>query len=432
MPRRATPLTAAGVRTAKPGRWHDGDGLCLLVRDNGTAFWIFRYRVPRDPSSDGEAAKPRMRELGLGRARGSKNVVTLAEARNLAAPLYRLVHNGIDPLEQREAEAEAAKAAAQVEKARAITFKTAATRYIEAHEAAWRNAVHARQWRVTLVTYAYAHFGDLPTAKVGTAEVLAALEPIWTKKPETASRLRGRIEAVLDYAKTREWRSGENPARWKGHLDKLLAPRAKVARVEHHAALPWQQINSFITDLRQQPGVAALALQFAILTAARTGEVIGATWGEIDLQGALWTVPAERMKASREHRVPLSAPAVAALETVAKLRLTTDPQEPVFPGAKAGKPMSNMAMLVLLRRMQRGDLTAHGFRSTFRDWCAETGRPHDIAEAALAHTIGDKTVAAYQRGDMLERRRKLMDDWAVFVEKPAGDVVTLKAIEAAA
>lgn len=417
MPRRAKPLTTIVVRTKPPGRYADGDGLYLLVRDGGTAFWLFRYKL----------AGGKMREMGLGRAR-SKNAVSLADARKAAVPLHRLVRNGVDPLEQRAAEAHTARAAAQAEKARAITFKTVAGYYVDAHEAGWRSGKHADQWRATLKAYAFPHMGDLPVGRVGTAEVLAALEPIWATKPETASRVRGRIEAILDYAKTREWRGGENPARWRGHLDSLLPARSKVKMVEHHAALPWQDIGAFMTALRGQLGVAALALEFAILTAARTGEVIGARWQEIDLAEGVWTVPAERMKAAREHRVPLSESVRAVLGKVAQLRASADADAFVFPGQLPQRGLSNMAMLTLLRRMKRGDLTAHGFRSTFRDWAAETGKQNDIAEAALAHTRGDKTQAAYQRGDLLDRRRRLMADWAKFCANPLhrGEVISLR------
>jgi integrase len=413
MPVRATPLTAAKVRAAKLGRYGDGDGLYLLVRDNGTAFWLFRYVL-----------NGKMRGMGLGRARGS-NAVALADARAAAAPLHRLARNGVDPLNQRKAEAEAARAAAQAEQARAITFRTIAGYYIDAHEAGWRNTKHALQWRATLKTYAFGRFGDIPVGRVGTAEVLAALEPIWTTKPETASRVRGRIEAVLDHAKTREWRSGKNPAAWRGHLDNLLPARSKVAKVEHHAALPWQQIDAFMTDLRQQNGIAARALEFAILTAARTGEVLGTRWSEFDMQAEVWTVPADRMKAKKEHRIPLSASALGVLHDMVKLRTSAAPEAIVFPGQRQGQGLSNMAMLVLLRRIGRGDLTAHGFRSTFRGWAAEIGKPNDIAEAALAHALGNKVQAAYQRGDLLERRRELMDAWAAFIEKPSAGVVPL-------
>lgn len=407
MPRHATPLTAAKVKTASPGRYGDGGNLYLFVRSQKAAFWVFRY-TPRGGH---------MREMGLGPARG-RDAISLADVRDKAAPLRRLVRNGVDPLDQRVAEAAAARAAAQAEKARAITFRAVTGFYLDAHEAAWRNAKHRQQWQNTLDTYAFPHMGDFPVADVGTAHVLAALEPIWRVKPETASRVRGRVEFVLDYAKTREWRAGENPARWKGHLDNLLPARGKVAPVEHHAALPWQEIGAFVEALRQQTGIAARALEFVIATAARTGEAIGGTWQEIDMQAACWTIPPARMKGGKEHRVPLSDAAVAVLRTVAPLR---DDQAGgwIFPGMRRGRPLSNMAMLVLLRRMGCGELTTHGFRSCFRDWAAETGQPADIAEVALAHAIGNKTVAAYQRGDLLDRRRVLMTEWASHCARPA-------------
>jgi integrase len=255
---------------------------------------------------------------------------------------------------------------------------------------------------------------------------MAALEPIWQTKPETASRVRGRIEAVLDYAKARTWRSGENPARWRGHVENMLPKRSKVARVKHHAALPWAEIGGFLAKLREEDGVGARALEFTILTAARTGEAIGARWQEIDLQAAVWTVPGERMKAGREHRVPLSDAAQRALKAVAELR-DDRAGSWVFPRGKAARPLSNMGMNMVLRHMERADLTVHGFRSTFRDWAAETGQPADIAEAALAHTLGDKVQAAYQRGDLLERRRRLMAAWAELCAKPAKDVDQIRA-----
>lgn len=271
--------------------------------------------------------------------------------------------------------------------------------------------------------------GDLPVADVDTGAVMRILEPIWREKAETASRLRGRIESILDYAKARGWRDGENPARWRGHVANMLPKRSKVQPVEHHAALPWREIGGFMAGLADQAGLGALALRFTILTAARTGEAIEARWPEIDMVAGVWTVPAARMKAGREHRVPLSDAALAILREVAPLR--DDARGGwIFPGARAGRPLSNMAFLMLLRRMGRGDLTAHGFRSAFRDWAAETGQPSDVAEAALAHTLGSKVQAAYQRGDLLERRRRLIADWAGFCTRPSteGEVVPLRRI----
>lgn len=305
-----------------------------------------------------------------------------------------------------------------------------AAAYIAAHEASWRNAKHRQQWGNTLADYAFPVLGKLGVGMIGTADVTRVLEPIWRDKPETAARVRGRIEAVLDYAAAREWRTGENPARWRGHLANILPARAKLARVEHHAALPWRDVGAFMATLAEQEGIAALALRFAILTAARTGEVIGARWGEIDASNAIWTVPAARMKAQQEHRVPLSDAALAVLAEMAKLRRSDDPAEFVFPGARAGQPLSNMALAMTLRRMGRDDVTVHGFRSTFRQWCAEaTNTPRELAEAALAHTLKDKVEAAYQRGDMMEKRHRLMSDWATFCARPApaGEVIPLRA-----
>ncbi len=406
MPRLAVPLTALRVKNAKAGRYGDGNGLFLLVRPNGTRFWVFRYRI---------AGK--LREMGL----GSANLFPLADARRRAGGLFRKVKLGTDPLAERDAEK--AKAGA------VITFGEVADRYIAAHEAGWRNPKHRQQWRNTIDTYAAPILGALAVAAIDTGAIMRVLEPIWREKPETASRLRGRIESVLDFATARGWRSGDNPARWRGHLGNLLPARGKVARVEHHAALPWREIGAFMTDLGTQDGVAAQALRFTILTAARTGEAVGACWSEIDLQERVWTVPGERMKAGREHRVPLSTGALAVLTEVAKLRTDPAPDAPVFPGAKVGKPLSNKALLMLLRRMERGDLTAHGFRSTFRDWCAEsTNHPREVAEQALAHTPSDKVEAAYRRGDMIEKRRRLMEEWAAFCARPApvGGVVPIR------
>ena len=329
--------------------------------------------------------------------------------------LLRNVRSGVDPLADRERRATEIAAKAELEKVQAITFKAVTAAFIAANEAGWRNAKHRAQWTSTLETYAHPHLGDIPVADVGTAHVMAALEPIWTKTPETASRVRARVESVLDYAKAREWRTGENPARWRGHIANMLPRRAKVAKVKHHAALPWREIGAVIADLRKRPAVAARALEFTILTGARTGETLGARWGEVDLDAKLWTVPADRMKAGREHRVPLSTAAVQLLGEVAKLRTSDDDADFVFPGARAERPLSQMSMLMLMRRAGRGDLTAHGFRSTFRDWCAEaTDYPNEMAETALAHLVSDKVEAAYRRGDMMERRRQMMEDWATF------------------
>ena len=401
-------LTAVKVRAlTAPGRYGDGRGLWLQVRDAQRRSWLFRFKL-----------HGRERAMGL----GAVEDVSLADAREQADVCRKLLRQGIDPIEHRIAER-----AAKVAVTRGITFREVADRYIEAHKAGWRNAKHADQWRSTLATYAFPVFGDTPVAAVDTGAVMRVLEPIWSKKTETASRLRGRIESVLDYAAARGWRQGENPARWRGHLQKLLPARAKVQRVEHHAALPWRQMGPFMATLREQDGVAARALEFAILTAARTGEVIGARWEELD--GDVWTVPGERMKAGREHRVPLSPAALAVVTAMESARGLAG--NFVFPGGKKDKPLSSMALLMLLRRMGRGDLTVHGFRSTFREWAAEaTGYPREVGEMALAHVNKDKVEAAYQRGDLFEKRRRLMTDWAEFCDRCAvpAEVVALQSV----
>lgn len=407
----AKALVAAG----KPGAHADGGNLYLRVAGPNSGKWTLRYML------GGKA-----REMGLGPFdHEGKRGLTLAEARAAAVEAQRLLRDGVDPLAHRKAEAEAAAARAAEEEAKAQTFREVADLYIEAHETGWRNAKHRAQWRATLTTYAFPRIGNKPVGDIGTDDVLACLNPIWTTKPETATRLRGRIEAVLDYASARGWRTGLNPARWRGHLSNLLPRRSKVAPVEHHAALPWQDMPDFMKRLRQQAGTAARALEFCILTATRTGETIGAKWSEVDMAAAVWTVPASRMKASKEHRVPLSEPALAVLRSMAPLR-PAEGDSFVFPGGKPEKPLSSMAMLMLLRRMKLGDLTVHGFRSAFRDWCEEaTSTPHAVSEAALAHTIGDKVEAAYRRGDLFTKRRALMTEWSEYCAKAPVEVITL-------
>ncbi len=400
-------LTAVRVRAlTAPGRYGDGKGLWLQVRDASHRSWLYRYML------NGKA-----RQMGL----GTVEAVSLAEARAAADEARKLVRQGIDPIERRHA-GRVAKATAN-----ALTFRETAERYIAAHQASWRNAKHCQQWNNTLATYAYSVIGDLAVSAIDVGHVMQVLEPLWHNKTETASRLRGRIEAVLDNATARGWRTGENPARWRGHLENLLPARSKMQQVKHHAALPWREMGAFMATLRDQDGIAARALEFAILTAARTGEVIAAHWAEIDLAEGLWTVPAERMKAGREHRVPLSAAALGVLEEMAPAQGLAG--DFLFIGAKKGKHLSQMAMLMLLRRMGRGELTAHGFRSTFREWAAEaTAYPREVAELALAHVNKDKVEAAYQRGDLFAKRRELMEDWAAFCDRPAipaGNVAAL-------
>lgn len=388
-------LTALKVKgLIQPGRYGDGDGLWFQVRGPEQRSWLFRFKVAG-----------RERQMGL----GPFPDVGLADAREAARQCRAQLRAGVDPLDARQ------KARADSQAASAVTFRQVAGRYIAAHEAGWRNPKHRQQWRNTLDAYVFPKIGNRPVASIETGAVTDLLEAIWREKPETASRVRGRIESILDFATARGWRSGDNPARWRGHLDKLLPAHSKVTTVKHHSALPWREIRSFMAEVDRQESPSALALQFLILTATRTGETIGATWGEIDLAEAIWTIPANRMKAGREHRVPLSTAAMAVLADAAKLRTSDTPATPIFPGAKDGKPLSNMALLMLLRRMERADLTAHGFRSTFRDWCAEaTNHPRDVAEQALAHSLPDKVEAAYRRGDLLEKRRRLMEDWAAF------------------
>lgn len=396
-------LTAQAVLKAKkPGLYGDGAGLYLRVGRGGAKSWAFRYMR-------GGVA----REMGL----GGLTSVSLSDARAKADEHRRLLSNGADPLAEKTAHRKQEKLAA----AGTRTFERCANAYIEAHSKAWKNAKHAAQWSSTLRTYVYPLLGELPVHAIDRALVIDVLDPIWTTKPETARRVRGRIEAILDFAIARGWRGeGDNPAR-RGPLAKGLSKQPKNTR--HHAALAYAEVRGFMVDLRARDGAAAAALEFLILTAARTGEIIGARWPEIDTANRVWTVPGERMKSGREHRVPLSGPALAVLRRV------RGQGELIFPGAKAGRGLSDMAMLTLLGRMGRGDVTAHGFRSTFRDWAAErTNFPREVAEAALAHAIEDKVEAAYRRGDLFDKRRRLMDAWAEFCAKPApaDRVVTLR------
>jgi integrase len=393
MARKIGKLSPVRVRNeVRPGVYGDGAGLYLNVGPAGNKSWLFRFMLA------GTA-----HEMGL----GPLHTIGLAEARERAKAARRLLLDKIDPLEARRAEraGKAAKAATLV------TFRTAAEAYIRDNKAAWRNARHAAQWPATLKSDVYPLIGDVAVSDINTGHVTRILTPIWTVKPETASRVRGRIETVLDYAKVHGWRTGENPARWKGHLNAVLPARAKVAKVEHYAALPWAEVGAFMADLEKQEGVGALAFRFAILTAARTGEVIGTTWAEIDMPGKLWTIPSSRMKAGVEHRVPLSG---AVLREAARLRSSNEMDRRVFPGSKGGR-LSDAAIRVVLRRMQQEGVTVHGFRSTFRDWAAETtNHQREVVEAALAHTIDSKVEAAYRRGDLFEKRRRLMNDWAAF------------------
>lgn len=395
-PRTEKRLTVLSLRNiSKPGLYADGGGLYLQITKAGVRSWLFRYM------RNGKA-----RGMGLGPCRD----VSLSEARDKASTCKKQLRDGIDPLDEKVNTARAALIS-KTETPSCPTFRECAIAHIDAHKAGWKSEKHAAQWLSTLTTYAFPIIGEHLVAEVDTTAILKIIEPIWVEKTETASRLRGRIESILDSAKVRGYRSGENPARLKGHLDRLLPKQSKVSEVTHFAALHYSEIATFMKTLRNQNSMAAYALELLILSACRTNEVINATWHEVDLDGGLWIIPAERMKARREHRIPLSQPATILFRKLEAIRQN----DYVFPGQRQGKPLSNMAMLQLLKRMDRTDLTAHGFRSTFRDWAAEcTHHPREIAEAALAHTLKDKTEAAYQRGDLLEKRSRMMQDWANF------------------
>jgi len=402
------------ARTKTPGMYGDGGGLWLQVTNAGAKSWILRYWVAQRDPTTGTVVRDKQTNKMLGRTRemglGSCTIVSLEEARDQAREYRRLLRSeGIDPLDARAK----AREQAALEKAKALTFKEAAEAYIAAQRAGWKNEKHAAQWPATLETYAYPIIGALSVQAIDTALVTKVLEPIWTTKPETAARLRGRIEAVLDWTSVRGFRNGDNPARWRGHLSKLLPSRNKVRKIKHHAALPYPELPVFLASLRAQEGIAARALEFTILTAARTNETIGATPTEVGTREKLWTVPSNRMKAGKEHRVPLAGPAVAIVEAMGPLQGTN--RKFIFAGRRPDKPLSNMAMTAVLRRMGRGGITVHGFRSTFRDWAAErTNFPNEVVEMALAHAVGDKVEAAYRRGDLFDKRRKLMDAWAAF------------------
>jgi integrase len=388
-----------------PGYYPDGGGLYLQVIESGSKSWLFRFVL-----------NGKERQMGL----GPFHTISLSEARAAAVECRKLLLAKVDPIEARNAK----QAGEALDAAKSISFNECATKYIKAHKPGWKNAKHADQWTNTIATYCGPVFGALPVQGVDTGLVLKALEPIWTTKPETASRVRGRIESVLDWATARGYRTGDNPARLRGHIENLVAKMSKRRRVQHHPALPFDQLGEFIAALRLQVGTAAKALEFLILTAARTGEVIGARASEFDLDAAVWIVPAERMKAGKEHRVPLSPRAVAIIREIEK----THKGDYVFPGGKEGKPLSNMAMLELLKRMERGDLTVHGFRSTFRDWASErTNYKREVCEMALAHTVSDQVEASYRRGDLFDKRRKLMLEWARHCEntKSPGKVIRL-------
>ena len=391
----ANKLTARKVETAKPGKYSDGGNLYLIVSETGARKWVLRFTW-----------RGRAKEMGLGSAAS----VPLTDAREEAASARRKIAQGLNPIDERKRDGGIP------------TFGEMADDVRETLSAGFRNEKHKAQWKSTLETYA-APLRAKPVDTIATDDVLAVLKPIWTTKAETASRVRGRIEKILDAAKAKGFRDGENPARWRGHLDHLLPRPSKLAR-GHHAAMPYEDVASFIGKLRKREASSAQALELCILTAARSGELLGMQWPEIDLDKKIWTVPADRMKAGREHRVPLCPRAVAILRQLEKVKTGNF----VFAGQARHKPLSNMAMEMVLRRMKIEDATVHGFRSSFRDWAGNVSNfPREVTETALAHVIGDKAEQAYRRGDALEKRRKLMEAWASYCEpKTTGNVVTLQ------
>lgn len=385
-------LNPRKVATAPAGKYEDGGGLRLVVSPNGAKKWVLRFTI------DGKR-----REMGL----GSYPDVGLDDARQKASEHRQLAKEGVDPIEAR-----------QVVPARIPSFTTCAARYIRAHRQGWKNAKHARQWVSTLKIYARPIIGSKRIDTVTTEDVLKVLSPIWTTKTETAKRVQGRLENILDFAIAHKHSDAANPARWRGHLDKLLPKPSRVKTISHHPAMPYDQVSPFMAELAGNGSTSSLALQFLILTATRTNEVIQAQWCEVDLDAAIWTIPASRMKAKREHRVPLSSMAVAILKQ--QCQITGNPY--LFPGARFGKPLSNMALLQLMRGMgfgvagDRGNYVPHGFRSSFRDWSGEVSNyPRDVAEMALAHTIANKVEAAYRRGDLFAKRRAMMQEWGDYL-----------------
>ncbi|RVU36709.1 DUF4102 domain-containing protein [Hwanghaeella grinnelliae] len=385
-------LSSRKVETASPGKYEDGGGLRLVVSASGARKWVFRYTL---------AGK--RREMGL----GSFPTVDLSDARTMATEYRGLAAKGTDPIKARK-----------VEPAKIPSFTSCAAQYVRAHRRGWRNAKHARQWVSTLKTYARPTIGTAQVDEIGTEDILKILTPLWTTKTETAKRIQGRIENILDFAAARKYRDPINPARWRGHLDKLLPKPSRVRTVTHHPAMPYTELPDFMEALKENGSLSAQALRFLILTATRTSEVLNATWDEIDLDARVWTIPAARMKARREHRVPLSDEAASILSSLP--RVAGNPH--LFPGSRHGRPLSNMALLQLMRGMgygvdgEKGPYVPHGFRSSFRDWSGEVSSfPRDVAEMALAHVIENKVEAAYRRGDLFQKRTKMMEAWATFL-----------------
>lgn len=410
-------LTAKQIdNLTAPGTYEDGEGLRLLIKPNGKKYWVLRFQL-----------SGRRREMGL----GTYPAISLKAARQNTSDKRRLLQDGIDPLQARDDERLAQQTAELQRKSKSVTFQDVSTDYIEAHRSCWKNVKHAQQWTNTLATYAAPIIGSLATSQITTEHILEILRPIWSSKAETATRVRNRIELVLDAAKARGLRDGENPARWRGHLDKLLPHSSKAKRTRNHPALAYSELSGFIQALNKVEGQSASALMMTILTACRTSEVLDADWSEIDLKAKLWSIPASRMKSEKIHTVPLSEALITLLEGLPRIGGSSL----LFPGARKGRPISNMSMLMALRRMDQKSLddggkgwrgsdgrviTAHGFRSTFRDWAAEcTNYAREVCEMSLAHVVANGAEAAYWRGDLLEKRRALMSDWADFVGQTA-------------
>tara|TARA_B110000238_G_scaffold184907_1_gene212697 strand:- start:671 stop:1954 length:1284 start_codon:yes stop_codon:yes gene_type:complete len=415
-----TAITAKGleklIKDAIPGRTALGGGLYLTIKKSGSASFGFRYS-----SGTNTNGNQRLRLIGLGGFCAKTN--TLGMARSKATDLKAMINKGIDPIEQSIQDQKRAEAANKENKIKdemnLATFDSVALEYIESKKAEWKNAKHQQQWVNTLTTYAFPVIGKMPVADIETAHVLAVLKPIWNTKTETATRVRTRLEAVLSYAEAKNWRAGGNPARWRGHLSAILPSPQKLKDRKHHSALPYGELQQFMNILSNTDGMGARALEMTILTATRTKESLGAKWSEIDLDNRVWTIPKERMKAGVEHRVPLSEQAMKVVTKMADNKMS----DYVFPNRASGKPMSNAGMSSVLKRLERTDITVHGFRSTFRDYVAEkTNTPERTAEAALAHKLKDASEAAYQRGDLIEKREILMQTWANYCY-PTGEKV---------
>jgi len=412
MPRKASPMSALAVSRLKaPGLHFVGtvDGLALQITSTNARSWVLRATIGG-----------KRRDMGLG---GFPDV-TLAGAHEAARAARVKVKQGIDPINENKA----ARSALAVARATERTFKACAAEYIAAHEAGWRNAKHGQQWVNTLEKYAFPVIGEMLVSDVDTPAILKVIEPIWLEKTETATRLQQRINLVIDMAIAREYRAGPNPARWKGYLDKMLVKPSKINKRKHHRALPAIEMCAFMKDLRAQVGTGARALEFTILTAARSGEARGATWAELDLEAKIWTIPASRMKSGVVHRVALSNPAVKLLRNLPRI----NGNDLIFVAPRGGQ-LSDMTLTAVLRRMNI-DCVPHGFRSTFRDWCGEhTNYARELAEHALAHAVGGQVEQSYARGDLLEKRRPMMDDWATFCEtagKPANIIPIKHKVEA--